>query len=101
MCGIVGYIGEKNAVDIVLDGLKKLEYRGYDSSGIAVVKDGQLQIRRSVGKLKNLEENIEKKHLKANISIGHTRWATHGKPSEENAHPHTDPTKSIVIVIME
>ncbi|MDR3195257.1 MAG: glutamine--fructose-6-phosphate transaminase (isomerizing) [Endomicrobium sp.] len=98
MCGIVGYIGKKNAVDVVLDGLKKLEYRGYDSSGIAVVKDGRLQIRRSVGKLKNLEENIEKRPLKANISIGHTRWATHGKPSEENAHPHTDPTKSIVIV---
>ncbi|MDR2351291.1 MAG: glutamine--fructose-6-phosphate transaminase (isomerizing) [Endomicrobium sp.] len=98
MCGIVGYIGKKNAVDIVLDGLKKLEYRGYDSSGIAVVKDGQLQIRRSVGKLKNLEESIEKKHLKTNISIGHTRWATHGKPSEENAHPHTDPTKSVVVV---
>jgi glucosamine--fructose-6-phosphate aminotransferase (isomerizing) len=98
MCGIMGYIGKKNAVDIVLDGLKKLEYRGYDSSGIAVVKDRQLKIRRSVGKLKNLEEKIKKKHLKANISIGHTRWATHGKPSEENAHPHTDPTKSIVIV---
>jgi glucosamine--fructose-6-phosphate aminotransferase (isomerizing) len=98
MCGIVGYIGKKNAVDVVLDGLKKLEYRGYDSSGLAVVKDGQLQIRRSAGKLKNLKENIEKKPLKANISIGHTRWATHGRPSEENAHPHTDPTKSIVIV---
>jgi glucosamine--fructose-6-phosphate aminotransferase (isomerizing) len=98
MCGIVGYIGKKNAVDIVLCGLKKLEYRGYDSSGIAVVKDRQLQIRRSVGKLKRLEESIEKNPLKANISIGHTRWATHGKPSEENAHPHTDPTKSIVIV---
>ncbi|MDR1663077.1 MAG: glutamine--fructose-6-phosphate transaminase (isomerizing) [Endomicrobium sp.] len=98
MCGVVGYIGGKNAVDVVVNGLKKLEYRGYDSSGVAVVKDGQLQIIRSVGKLKNLEENIEKKHLKSNISIGHTRWATHGKPSEENAHPHADPTKSIVIV---
>ncbi|MDR2399544.1 MAG: glutamine--fructose-6-phosphate transaminase (isomerizing) [Endomicrobium sp.] len=98
MCGIVGYIGGKNAVDIVLNGLKKLEYRGYDSSGIAVVKDEQLQIRRSIGKLKNLKENIEKNPLESNISIGHTRWATHGKPSEENAHPHTDPTKSIVIV---
>jgi glucosamine--fructose-6-phosphate aminotransferase (isomerizing) len=98
MCGIVGYIGEKNAVDIVLDGLKKLEYRGYDSSGVAVIKDGRLQIRRSVGKIKNLEESIEKKHLKANISIGHTRWATHGKPSKENTHPHADSTESIVIV---
>ncbi|MDR1122627.1 MAG: glutamine--fructose-6-phosphate transaminase (isomerizing) [Endomicrobium sp.] len=98
MCGIVGYIGEKNAVDIVLDGLKKLEYRGYDSSGVAVIKDGRLQIRRSIGKIKNLEESIDKNYLKANISIGHTRWATHGKPSKENAHPHTDSTKSIVIV---
>ncbi|MDR2437480.1 MAG: glutamine--fructose-6-phosphate transaminase (isomerizing), partial [Endomicrobium sp.] len=98
MCGIVGYVGKKNGVDVVLDGLKKLEYRGYDSSGIAVVKNGQLQIRRSVGKLNKLKENIEKPPLKANISIGHIRWATHGKPLEENAHPHTDSTKSIVIV---
>jgi glucosamine--fructose-6-phosphate aminotransferase (isomerizing) len=98
MCGIVGYIGKKNAVDVVLKGLKKLEYRGYDSAGIAVIIDNELQIRRNVGKLCNLSENIAKNPLSANIGIGHTRWATHGKPSEENAHPHTDPTKSVVVV---
>ncbi|MCA6072517.1 MAG: class II glutamine amidotransferase, partial [Endomicrobium sp.] len=98
MCGIVGYIGKKNAVDIVFNGLKKLEYRGYDSAGIAVVIDKELQIRRSAGKLCHLKENLKKNPISANIAIGHTRWATHGRSSEENAHPHTDPTKSVVIV---
>ncbi|MCA6069923.1 MAG: glutamine--fructose-6-phosphate transaminase (isomerizing) [Endomicrobium sp.] len=98
MCGIVGYIGKKNAVDIVFNGLKKLEYRGYDSAGIAVVIDKGLQIRRSAGKLCHLKENLKKNPISANIAIGHTRWATHGRSSEENAHPHTDPTKSVVIV---
>jgi glucosamine--fructose-6-phosphate aminotransferase (isomerizing) len=98
VCGIVGYIGKKNAVDVILKGLKKLEYRGYDSAGIAVVVDKELYIRRSVGKLCNLSASLEKNPVNANIGIGHTRWATHGKPSEENAHPHMDPTKSIVIV---
>jgi len=98
MCGIVGYIGKKNASDIIFNGLKKLEYRGYDSAGIAVVTDGKLDIRRSVGKLCNLGKLLEAKPLCSNIGIGHTRWATHGKPSEENAHPHTDPTGTIVIV---
>ncbi|AKL98241.1 glutamine--fructose-6-phosphate transaminase (isomerizing) [Endomicrobium proavitum] len=98
MCGIVGCIGNKNASDIIFNGLKKLEYRGYDSSGIAVVSDGKLDIRRSVGKLCNLAQLLKEKPLHSDLGIGHTRWATHGKPSEENAHPHTDPTKSIVIV---
>lgn len=98
MCGIVGYIGNKNAVDIIFAGLEKLEYRGYDSAGIAVVCEQELQIRRSVGKLADLKKVLEKDPISANIGIGHTRWATHGKPSEENAHPHTDPTKSIVVV---
>jgi glucosamine--fructose-6-phosphate aminotransferase (isomerizing) len=98
MCGIVGYVGKKNAVEVVLRGLKKLEYRGYDSAGIAVVYDNVVYIRRSVGKLCNLKENIEKNPISSNIAIGHTRWATHGKPSENNAHPHTDATNSIVIV---
>ncbi|GHT58313.1 glutamine--fructose-6-phosphate aminotransferase [isomerizing] [Endomicrobiia bacterium] len=98
MCGIVGYVGKRNAVDIILKGLKKLEYRGYDSAGIAVIVDNELQIRKNVGKLCNLRENIAKNPLSANIGIGHTRWATHGKSSEENAHPHTDSTKSVVIV---
>jgi glucosamine--fructose-6-phosphate aminotransferase (isomerizing) len=98
MCGIIGYIGKKNAVDVVFEGLQKLEYRGYDSAGVAVIIDNELHIRRSVGKLCNLGENLTKNPLNANIGIGHTRWATHGRPSEENAHPHTDPTQSVVIV---
>ncbi|MDR3244449.1 MAG: glutamine--fructose-6-phosphate transaminase (isomerizing) [Elusimicrobiota bacterium] len=98
MCGIVGYIGQNNASDIIFEGLRKLEYRGYDSAGIAVILDNNLHLRRSVGKLSNLKEVLSKKPLHSNIGIGHTRWATHGKPSEENAHPHTDETNSIVIV---
>lgn len=98
MCGIAGYIGGKNAVDIIFKGLEKLEYRGYDSSGIAVVSDGALHIRRSVGKLHNLEDALKASPVFSNLGIGHTRWATHGKPSEENAHPHTDHDGSIVIV---
>ncbi|MDR1926238.1 MAG: glutamine--fructose-6-phosphate transaminase (isomerizing) [Endomicrobium sp.] len=100
MCGIVGYVGKKDAVEVLLEGLKKLEYRGYDSAGIAVIIDKELHIRRSVGKLCNLEENLAKNPLSisARIGIGHTRWATHGRPSEENAHPHTDSTKNIGIV---
>ena len=101
MCGIVGYVGkenDKNAVEVVLKGLKKLEYRGYDSAGIAVVCNNLLHIRRSVGKLCNLTDNITQDPISSNIAIGHTRWATHGKPSENNAHPHTDASNSIVIV---
>ncbi|HEY3347436.1 MAG TPA: glutamine--fructose-6-phosphate aminotransferase, partial [Nitrospirota bacterium] len=88
MCGIVGYIGGQNAVPILIEGLKKLEYRGYDSAGIAFFEDGHIGVRRSVGKLKNLEAALEGQQLSSNIGIGHTRWATHGRPSEENAHPH-------------
>ena len=87
MCGIVGYIGEKNAVPILLEGLRKLEYRGYDSAGIAFLRDGNLDIRRSAGKLKNLESAIEAE-ISSKAGIGHTRWATHGRPCEANAHPH-------------
>jgi glucosamine--fructose-6-phosphate aminotransferase (isomerizing) len=88
MCGIVGYIGEKNAVPILLEGLKKLEYRGYDSAGIAFLQDGSLGVRRRVGKLVNLESAIAGEGCVSGVGIGHTRWATHGKPSEANAHPH-------------
>ncbi|MDR0723801.1 MAG: glutamine--fructose-6-phosphate transaminase (isomerizing), partial [Endomicrobium sp.] len=98
MCGIVGYVGKRNAVEVVLKGLKKLEYRGYDSAGIALVHNNSLHIRRSVGKLCNLAENIEKNPVSSNIAIGHTRRSTHGRPSENNAHPHTDATNSVVIV---
>ncbi len=99
MCGIVGYIGPKRVVPLILDGLKRLEYRGYDSAGIAVVGDnGKLEIRRAPGKLRNLEESIRITPLDGLYGIGHTRWATHGRPTEENAHPHRDCTGEIVVV---
>jgi len=99
MCGIVGYVGDKQVVGVILDGLKKLEYRGYDSAGIAVVDEkGQLTIRRAEGKLRNLEEVIRLKPLYGTYGIGHTRWATHGRPTEENAHPHRDCSGRVVVV---
>ena len=99
MCGIVGYIGRKKVVPVVVEGLRKLEYRGYDSAGIAVVgADGSLQIRRASGKLRNLEEAIAKSPVDGVFGIGHTRWATHGRPTEENAHPHRDCTGQVVVV---
>src|SRR2546430_4402145 len=99
MCGIVGYVGDKQVVGVILDGLKKLEYRGYDSAGIAVVDEqGVLTIRRAEGKLRNLEEAIRLRPLDGTYGIGHTRWATHGRPTEENAHPHRDCTGKIVVV---
>jgi len=99
MCGIVGYVGKKPVVPVIIDGLKKLEYRGYDSAGIAVSGNGQgLQVRRAEGKLRNLEEVIRQKPLDGTYGIGHTRWATHGRPTEENAHPHRDCTGRIVVV---
>jgi glucosamine--fructose-6-phosphate aminotransferase (isomerizing) len=88
MCGIVGYVGNQEAVPILLEGLRRLEYRGYDSAGLAVLKSGRIEVRRSVGKLANLEKVLAKQDIGGRIGIGHTRWATHGKPSEENAHPH-------------
>jgi glucosamine--fructose-6-phosphate aminotransferase (isomerizing) len=99
VCGIVGYIGPKRVVPLILDGLKRLEYRGYDSAGIAVVgENGGLNIRRAPGKLRNLEESIRITPLEGTYGIGHTRWATHGRPTEENAHPHRDCTGEIVVV---
>src|SRR5271165_7198724 len=99
MCGIVGYVGNKRVVPVILDGLRRLEYRGYDSAGIAVAGNGDgLQVRRAEGKLRNLEEVIRLKPLDGTYGIGHTRWATHGRPTEENAHPHRDCTGKIVVV---
>jgi glucosamine--fructose-6-phosphate aminotransferase (isomerizing) len=99
MCGIVGYIGPKRVVPVLIDGLKRLEYRGYDSAGIAVVsRNGSLEIRRASGKLRNLEEVIRLSPIDGEYGIGHTRWATHGRPTEENAHPHRDCTGGIVVV---
>jgi len=98
MCGIFGYVGPKDPVPIIMAGLKSLEYRGYDSAGIAVVENGALTVRRSSGKLKNLEDLLEKEPLTGRFGIGHTRWATHGRPTEENAHPHRDCKGRIVVV---
>ncbi|HET6303475.1 MAG TPA: glutamine--fructose-6-phosphate transaminase (isomerizing), partial [Myxococcota bacterium] len=89
MCGIVGYIGrEEQAMDVVIGGLRRLEYRGYDSAGIAIFEDGRLSVRRALGKLGNLEAMLRERPLRGHVGLGHTRWATHGKPSERNAHPH-------------
>jgi glucosamine--fructose-6-phosphate aminotransferase (isomerizing) len=99
MCGIVGYIGSKKVVPVIIEGLRKLEYRGYDSAGIAVVtKEGKLEVRRAPGKLRNLEKVLQESPIEGTYGIGHTRWATHGRPTEENAHPHRDCTGQIVVV---
>src|SRR3982750_3314324 len=99
MCGIVGYIGSRDAVPLIVDGLRRLEYRGSDSAGVAVLSDHKcLEIRRASGKLRNLEDAIRAKPLSGVYGIGHTRWATHGRPTEENAHPHRDCKGEIVVV---
>ncbi|HET9960925.1 MAG TPA: glutamine--fructose-6-phosphate transaminase (isomerizing) [Nitrospiraceae bacterium] len=96
MCGIVGYVGNQEAVPILLNGLSKLEYRGYDSAGVAVQRGEKIEIRRSVGKLVNLQQSLAQKSLTGTCGIGHTRWATHGKPSEQNAHPHRSESCTLV-----
>jgi glutamine---fructose-6-phosphate transaminase (isomerizing) len=98
MCGIIGYIGPKDVVPVLIDGLRRLEYRGYDSAGVAVVCNGEVDLRRSAGKLSNLEQVIGSDPLTGDYGVGHTRWATHGRPTEENAHPHRDCTGKIVVV---
>ena len=98
MCGIVGYIGDKQATDIIMSGLHRLEYRGYDSAGVAVIKDGKLECIKSLGKLNLLDTRLEETPLVSPLGIGHTRWATHGVPSEVNSHPHFDVPKEIAVV---
>jgi len=98
MCGIIGYIGSKEVVPVLIDGLRRLEYRGYDSAGVAVVCDGAVELRRSAGKLSRLEDVIKLNPITGDYGVGHTRWATHGRPTEENAHPHRDCTGKIVVV---
>jgi glucosamine--fructose-6-phosphate aminotransferase (isomerizing) len=98
MCGIVGYVGEKNAVGIIVGGLQRLEYRGYDSAGVAVLDGGVLQVRRAPGRLAALADLLREQPIEGTLGIGHTRWATHGRPSEENAHPHTDCHGALVVV---
>jgi glucosamine--fructose-6-phosphate aminotransferase (isomerizing) len=98
MCGIIGYIGQNNTTDILLKGLQRLEYRGYDSSGIAVIKDGALSVRKRVGKISSLVKALQEDPVAGGFGIAHTRWATHGRPSEANAHPHVDAHEKIVLV---
>ncbi len=98
MCGIVGYIGDKEATGIILNGLKKLEYRGYDSAGLAVITGGKIQVRRDAGKLSRLENLLKENPISGKIGIGHTRWATHGMPTQRNAHPHTSANGEVVLV---
>lgn len=98
MCGIIGYLGPKQALPVLLDGLKKLEYRGYDSAGVAILHNNTIQVRRVKGKIRDLEESLKASPLEGRCGLGHTRWATHGRPSEENAHPHRDCTGSLVVV---
>ena len=98
MCGIVGYVGDRNAAEIIVDGLKRLEYRGYDSAGVAVVDGDRIALRRSVGKIGNLSSRLGAQPAVGTTGLGHTRWATHGRPSEANAHPHADCTGSLVVV---
>ena len=98
MCGIIGYIGPKDVVPVLIDGLRRLEYRGYDSAGVAVIANGAVDLRRSAGKLSNLETVIRQEPITGEYGVGHTRWATHGRPTEENAHPHRDCTGRIVVV---
>jgi glutamine---fructose-6-phosphate transaminase (isomerizing) len=98
MCGIIGYIGSKQVVPVLIDGLRRLEYRGYDSAGVAVVHDGRVELRRAAGKLSRLADAIDAQPITGDYGVGHTRWATHGRPTEENAHPHRDCTGQIVVV---
>ncbi len=98
MCGIIGYVGDKKVLPVLIEGLRKLEYRGYDSAGVALVCEGTMDIRRSAGKLSRLEDVIASNPIEGLYGIGHTRWATHGRPTEENAHPHRDCTGKLVVV---
>src|SRR5215510_1074278 len=98
MCGIVGYVGHRECLPILIEGLKRLEYRGYDSAGVAIHKDGQLQIVKAAGKIRQLEERLKKQPLAGRFGMGHTRWATHGEPNDINAHPHTDEAKNVALV---
>ena len=97
MCGIIGYTGNKKVTEILLKGLTRLEYRGYDSAGVAVITDKGLEIRKKQGKLAVLKEDLKKTPITGSVGIGHTRWATHGAPNDTNAHPHFDRTERLAI----
>src|ERR1700744_4780976 len=98
MCGIVGYVGRRDCTPVLVEGLPRLEYRGYDSAGVAVVHRGRLQVTKTVGRVQDLRNKLEAKQTKATVGIGHTRWATHGEPNDTNAHPHTDAQHRVAVV---
>lgn len=98
MCGIVGYLGDKDAFPILIKGLKRLEYRGYDSAGIALIGESGLKLYKKKGKVSELEKEVGAQDKSGNIGIGHTRWATHGEPSDKNAHPHYSDSEDLVII---
>jgi len=100
MCGIVGYVGEQSALQVVLDGLRRLEYRGYDSAGVAVLADGPLRLAKKAGKLTNLEKEVNSagQDFSGTTAIGHTRWATHGGPTDRNAHPHLSADGRVAVI---
>src|ERR1700744_5319444 len=98
MCGIVGYVGRRDCTPVLVEGLPRLEYRGYDSAGVAVVHRGRLQVTKTAGRVQDLRDRLDAKQTKATIGIGHTRWATHGEPNDTNAHPHTDARHRIAVV---
>ena len=98
MCGIMGYLGSRDTVEVLLEGLRRLEYRGYDSAGVAILVDGKIELIRSKGKISNLAGLLEKKKPEGRVGVGHTRWATHGPPSTKNAHPHPDCGGHIAVV---
>src|SRR5947199_3983318 len=98
MCGIVGYVGERPALDVVMQGLRRLEYRGYDSAGVAVLDGADLAVERRAGKLANLDEALASRQMPGSLGIGHTRWATHGAPTDRNAHPHVDCTGRLAVI---
>src|SRR3954469_367207 len=98
MCGIVGYVGSRPALDVVVEGLRRLEYRGYDSAGVAVIDDGVLQIAQKDGPIEKLDKEIATRQIAGSTGIGHTRWATHGAPNDRNAHPHTGGAGRIAVI---
>ena len=98
MCGIVGYVGKRDATPVLVEGLHRLEYRGYDSAGVALVHRGRLQLTKTAGRVQDLRDRLDAKQTKATIGIGHTRWATHGEPNDTNAHPHTDVGHRVAVV---
>src|SRR5438270_11824092 len=98
VCGIVGYVGERPALEVVMQGLRRLEYRGYDSAGVAVLDGDALAVERRAGKLANLDEALADREMPGSLGIGHTRWATHGAPTDRNAHPHLDCSGAVAVV---